>query len=210
MNFIRRIFKRKQFKPQPRQLRIDGVKTTLTPTPDDAELAAQALLETLASDNGSRRNKGNNGNVSSATIPAQLLSAISFISAGHKKDSAGHKKDSAGHKDAQYYRNLSEKIRAAHDQERRAAMRYVAYCEQELSSALRHQTSALSPQTSDIAELERGLYKHQDAVEREGGELLKRWQKCLAEVIVRQMTNNNENENNELNELHENDEAENY
>ena len=216
MNFIRRIFKRKQFKPQPRQLRIDGVKTTLTPTPDDAELAAQALLETLASDNGSRRNKGNKGNVSSATIPAQLLSVISFISAGHKKDSAGHKKDSAGHKkdsagekDAQYYRNLSEKIRAAHDQERRAAMRYVAYCESQITSAIiachtqtfrsenhqtsdiSHQPSDISHQPSDIAELERGLYKHQDAVEREGGELLKRWQKCLALVIVRETINNN-------------------
>ena len=197
------LFRRKQFKPQPKQLRIDGVKTVLTPTPDDAELAATALLETLnnsqypitnkrgkagASDNGSRRKKGNKGNFSiGTTIPAQLLSVISFISAGHKKNSAGHKKDSAGEKDAQYYRNLSEKIRAAHDQERRMAMRYVAYCEEEL----KHQPSDIS----HLTPLERGLYKHQDAVEREGGELLKRWQKCLAEVIVRQMTNNNDNLN---------------
>ena len=220
------LFRRKQFKPQPKQLRIDGVKTVLTAEPDDAELAAQALLETLnnsqypitnkrgkagASDNGSRRKKGNNGNFSvGTTIPAQLLSAISFISAGHKKDSAGEK-------DAQYYRNLSEKIRAAHDQERRMAMRYVAYCEEELKKEdgrrirnatlctfrsekmeeVSHQPSDIiachtqtfrseNHQTSDITELERGLYKFQDCAEREGGELLKRWQKCLALVIMKQ------------------------
>ena len=39
------LFRRKRFKPQPKQLRIDGVKTVLTAEPDDAELAAQALLE---------------------------------------------------------------------------------------------------------------------------------------------------------------------
>jgi hypothetical protein len=79
----------------------------------------------------------------------------------------------------QYYKDLSEKIRIAHEQERRAAMRYVAYCEEEL----KHQPSDISHLTS----LEQGLYQHQNAVEREGGELLKRWQKCLAELTVMEM-----------------------
>ena len=155
MEFFRKIFRRKHFKPQPRQLRIDGIKTPLTPSPDDAELAAQALLETMAVPADSRFNDK----------PIKQLNG--------KKESTPH--------DAAYYRNLSGKIRAAHEAERRAAMRYVAYVEQELSS---HP----SPLTSHLSEIEHGLYKHQDAVEREGGELLKRWQKCLAEVIVRQMT----------------------
>ena len=61
MNFIKKIFRRrKQFKPQPKQLRIDGVKTTLTPTPDDAELAAQALLESRLSPGPSLRGRGVN------------------------------------------------------------------------------------------------------------------------------------------------------
>ena len=110
--------------------------------------------------------------------------------------------------DAAYYQELSGRIKLAHEQERRSAMRYVAYVEQELArvkgerlkvqgSRLRVQDSGLRVQDSSnhepctmnhesesIATLERGLYKHQDAVEREGGELLRRWQKCLAETIL--------------------------
>lgn len=44
MEFFK-IFRRKKQKDQPRQLRVDGIKTELTPAPDDAEIAAQALLE---------------------------------------------------------------------------------------------------------------------------------------------------------------------
>lgn len=87
--------------------------------------------------------------------------------------------------DAAYYQQLSEKIRTAHEQERRSAMRYVAYCEEKLTPDISHQPS-------DIAELERGLYKFQDCAEREGGELLKRWQKCLAECLLLEMRNSNE------------------
>ena len=47
MIFNNRIFKRcREAKPQP--LRVNGTKTTLTPEPDDAEIAAQALLESLS------------------------------------------------------------------------------------------------------------------------------------------------------------------
>ena len=160
MEFFKKIFRRrKQFNPQPKQLRIDGVKTTLTPKPDDAEIAAQALLESLSPDHSPKgRGEGRDNDIT--------------------KYRNNDKEESAPH-DADYYRDLSEKIRTAHEQERRAAMRYVAYCEAQITSAISHQPS-------DIATLERGLYQHQDAVEREGGELLKRWQKCLALVIMKQ------------------------
>lgn len=163
MNFIKKIFcRRKQFKPQPKQLRIDGVKATLTPTPDDAELAAQALLESrIYGDKTQRRKK--------QPLPQPIP----------KKE---------GERDAEYYRQLSEKIKESHEQERHAAMRHVAYCEEKLTSDISHQPS-------DIATLEHGLFKHQDTVEREGGDLLKRWQKCLAECLLLEMKNNNDNLN---------------
>jgi len=159
-----------------RTLRIDGVKTALTPTPDDAELAAQALLESrIYGDKEQRRD-------------------------GRRKKEDGRRKhqpsdishQTSGVRDAQYYRELSDRIRATHEQDMHAATRYVAYVE----SCLSHQplpkkegeSSAVEHQPSDFAELEHGLFKHQDTVEREGGELLKRWQKCLAECILRQMT----------------------
>jgi hypothetical protein len=33
--------------------------------------------------------------------------------------------------------------------------------------------------------MEQGLYLLQDCAEREGGELMKRWQHCLADVLVK-------------------------
>jgi hypothetical protein len=151
MNFIKKIFcRRKQFKPQPRQLRIDGVKTTLTPTPDDADLAAQALLESrIYGDKEQRRKK--------QPLPQPIP----------KKE---------GERDAEYYRQLSEKIKESREHDARMATRYVAYVEEQLKD-----------QASDIATLEHGLFKHQDTVEREGGELLRRWQKCLAECLLLEM-----------------------
>ena len=156
MIFFKKIFHRKREKknePQPKQLRIDGIKTTLTPAPDDAELAAQALLETTAVPADSRFNDK----------PVKRLN--------EKKESTPH--------DTAYYRSLGEKIRASKAAERRLTMRYLAYCEQQLESPLF---------TGSLDEIERELYKRQDIAERERGELLKRWQHCLAEVIVRQMS----------------------
>lgn len=150
MNFIKKIFcRRKQFKPQPRQLRIDGVKTTLTPTPDDAELAAQALLESRIYGDKTQRKAAQKVKPQQGT--------------------------------AEYYQDLSEKIKESHAADARMATRFVAYVEEQLKE-----------QTSDFAELEHGLFKWQDTVEREGGDLLKRWQKCLAECIVRQMVHDEE------------------
>ena len=166
MNFIRRIFKRKEFKPQPKQLRIDGCKTSMTATPDDAELAAQALLESRIYGDKEQRKAAKKRQPSlRATLRPSGQRTI------RHQTSSTH--------DAQYYQELSEKIKESHEHDARMATRYVAYCEQDLSSAISHQPS-------DIATLEHGLFKHQDTVEREGGDLLKRWQKCLAECIIRQ------------------------
>lgn len=151
MNFLKYIKKGKAREPKP--LRIKGVTTELTPEPDDAELAAQALLESLASP---KREQA-------------------------RTDSEDRKKDGTGQRDAGYYRSLADTIREAHEAEARAAMRYVAYCEQELPTA----------NIETLAQLERGLYRYTDTVEREKGDLKARWQHCLADVIVKQMQNEN-------------------
>lgn len=135
-----------------RTLRIDGTKITLTPKPDDAELAAQALLE-------SRIKRPTHG-------PSPKGRGV------NRKHADGT---------PEYYKDLSEKIKAAHEQERRAAMRYVSYVEEQLSTPLSTQGGAGG------GSLERGLYQHQNAIEREGGELKQRWQKCLAELTVMEM-----------------------
>ena len=129
-----------------RTLRIDGVKAPeMTAKPDDAELAAQALLE-----HKSQPKK-----------------------AGEKKTKAKQPKEGT----AEYYQQMSSKIKAAHEQEARDAQRYLAYTEQELKE---------SPSMDQLIEIESGLYQYQDAAEREGGELKKRWQRCLAQVMVLQ------------------------
>ena len=170
MRFFK-IYRKKKMKDPVRTLRIDGVKTTLTPKPDDAELAAQALLESrIERPTPSPSPKGRGVN---------------------RKHADGT---------PEYYQDLSEKIRIAHEQDRRAAMRYVAYVEAQLKkedgrrqmedgSAVA--TSTLYTLNSTLSDLERGLYAHQDAIEREGGELKRRWQKCLATVIMLEMQRTN-------------------
>jgi len=168
MEFFKKIFRRKreaQTKPQP--LRIEGCKTTLTPKPDEAELAAQALLESL-SDDTCQRSKDKSQRPETLDLRPQT---------------------SDRPKDAAYYRDLSEKIRKARAAEKRQAMRFVAYAEQQLESPLF---------TGELDDIERELYRLQDVAEREGGELLRRWQHCLAECIVKQMSSNgNLNDNEE-------------
>lgn len=131
---------------QPKQLRIDGIKTELTPAPDDAELAAQALLEAHA-DKSKKTHKRKD-----AKEPAQGS--------------------------PEYYKQLAERIKKARAAEARRAKRFLTYAEQQLDSPLF---------TDEVGDIERELYKLQDVAEREGGELLKRWQHCLAECTVRQM-----------------------
>lgn len=154
------MFRRKEFKPQPRQLRIDGVKTEMTPEPDGAEIAAQALLETMAEASGGDTPKG----------------AGRFTRRNNGKGDGSPR-------DAAYYRRLADRIRQAHDEARLRAMRFIAFCEQELKKPDLPLTGEGS-----LAMLEAELYKRIDTVEREQGDLRRRWQHCLAEVIVRQMT----------------------
>lgn len=82
-----------------------------------------------------------------------------------------------------YYQVLAERIREGQAMEERAATRWIAYCEQQLTlpSLSGHGS------TERLAALERGLYERMDVIDRVGGELKRRWQHCLAEVVVRQM-----------------------
>ena len=118
------------------------MSTKMTPQPDDAELAAQALLEHMSEPKGKKPKK-----------------------AAQPKEGT-----------PEHYQQLSGKIKEAHAQEARDAQRYLAYTEQELKE---------NPSMEQLIEIERGLYQHQDAAEREGGELKKRWQHCLADVLVK-------------------------
>lgn len=142
--------------PQP--LRIEGTKPApLTAEPDDAELAAQALLETLASPE-QNRNKDipeyrNNGKQNGKT---------------------------AQPRDASYYHSLADRIRTARTAEARLVMRLLAAVEEQLAEP----TALYKGQWGDT---ERKLYRAMDVAEREGGELHRRWQHCLANVLVRRM-----------------------
>lgn len=154
MDFFKKIFRRKREKkdePKPQPLRIEGCKTTLTPKPDDAELAAQALLE----------------NIKHETLD------IKHSATAKKEPQQGT---------VEYYQQLSNRIRQAHDEARLRAMRFVAFCEQELKKPDLPLTGEGS-----LAMLEAELYKRIDTVEREQGDIKRRWQHCLADIIVRRM-----------------------
>ena len=149
--------------PQP--LRIEGVKPApLTAEPDDAELAAQALLESLASPKQHR----NNG--------------ITEYRNNEKQDGKADRP-----RDAAYYHALADRIRTARTAEARLTMRLLASVEEQLSEP----TALYKGQWGDT---ERKLYRAMDVAEREGGELHRRWQHCLANVLVRQLEEERENE----------------
>ena len=136
--------------PQP--LRIEGVKPALlTAEPDDAELAAQALLESMANPH-----------------PASPRG-------GEKETSP-----SGDERGAAYYHALADRIRTTRSAEARLVMRLLASVEEQLAEP----TALYKGQWGDT---ERKLYRAMDVAEREGGELHRRWQHCLANVLVRQM-----------------------
>ena len=169
MNFFKRIFHRKRERDV-RPLRIEGVKTSLTKTPDEQELAAQALLESLGSDKRKVKTASKREQNGARTSSAEREQARPQGKSGQPAKGT-----------PEYYRTLSTKIRESRAAEARLTMRYLAYCEEQL---------ALPKElyVGQIAEMEVELYKRQTIAEREGGELLRRWQHCLAEVIVRQMS----------------------
>lgn len=89
------------------RLRVEGATTTLTPEPDDAELAAEALLQSMG---GGKNEK--------------------------MKKSKNEKKNSQPIKDKAYYEQLAKRMQEGHEMEARITMRFVAYCEQELKNPL--------------------------------------------------------------------------
>lgn len=146
LNKIKKAFqKEEQTDAQP--LHIEGVAPApITPEPDEAEVAAQALLESMSQ---------------------------------QKKEKKEEKPEEGT---AAYYEGLADRIRQAHDAATLRVMRFVAYCEQQL-----RKPNVPATGKDSLALMEVELYKRIDTVEREGGELKKRWQRCLAEIIVRQM-----------------------
>ena len=174
-----------QAAPQP--LRIEGTTPApLTPEPDDAELAAQALLEIL-----SKR-------------PSRPTPDPSLRGRGVDTNKRGHKRKGkhADHSDddtaaevttprpdregpgggSAYYRHLAHKIRQAREAQRLRVVRFLAFCEQEL-----RKPHLPAYGDGSLGLLEAELYKRLDIVEHEGGELKRRWQHCLATVTVRLM-----------------------
>lgn len=154
-----KIFRRRQGKEEGLPLRVEGVTITLTPEPDEAEEAAEALL-TAKADVRSKKEEGRG----KKPQPSDLSHQTS--------------------KSKAYYQRIAQRIREGREMEARMTMRLVAYCEQELKNPLLPE--------GRIAGLESSLYERLDIVEREGGELKKRWQHCLAEVTVRVMGVRNE------------------
>ena len=158
MNFLKIFHHRKrEHKTSPQPFRIEGTTTHLTPRPDDAELAAQALLEMMCDG----RRKKDDGRRKKRDVEPQPSNISHQPSSPH---------------DAAYYRELAKRIR----EDTRLARRFLAYAEEKLR--INGWQAA-----GELSEIEQGLYPLQGCVEREGGELKKRWQHCLADVIVMQM-----------------------
>jgi len=155
MTIFKKIFRRKADNPLPTgggreeaaPLRIEGIpEAPFTAEPDDAELAAQAVLEMMAN----QSNRSNRSNQSNRTTA--------------------------------YYQQLADRIREAHAKAARQATRFIYNCELMLQN--RHLPLYGG---GSVQMLETELYKRIDIIEREGGELKRRWQHCLAEVTVRLM-----------------------
>lgn len=105
---LKDLFHRKKQQPrqEPKPLRIEGIDPApLTPEPDEAELAAQALLEMMSQDAGNETPSSHDNG----------------------KADAPH--------DAVYYRQLADRMRQAHESGRIRTMRFVAFVEQELEKA---------------------------------------------------------------------------
>jgi len=185
---IKKYFRRKAATQTPQQkgqgvepvpLRIEGVKPApLTPESDDAELAAQALLESMCDGRSKmedvREVAADAHQPIPADAPTRSLSAIS-----HQPSV----------RDAAYYRRLADRIRLARDQATLRTMRFVTWCEQELEKR-----DLPIEGKGSLAQMEVELYKRIDTIERVDGELKHRWQHCLANVIVRRMKEERENE----------------
>ena len=113
-----------------------------------------------------------------AEIAAETL-LDGMIRLGRKKAGGRVKHSHSGDiRDAAYHQQLSERMRAVRAAETIGVLRFLAYAEEKL---LR------SREEDALTEIERGLYDRMDIVDRDGGDLKKRWQHALAEVTVRLM-----------------------
>ena len=149
----------------PQTLKIDGVgEAPMTMEADNAELAAQALLEVMLDKQKRRRKKSD---------------------VSDKSETSGKSVESGKPNTLQtseYYHQLSDRIRKAYASSRQRTLRFLCYCEQQL----RNQDIPLYGADSlNIMQAE--LYKRIDVIDREGGDIKARWQHCLAEVTLRQM-----------------------
>ena len=172
MKLIKKIFRRRQREQQPPQpLRIEGIgDAPLTPEPDDAELAAQAVLELMCDVRGKMydvRSKKEDGRGKPSDIK-------------HHPSAIEHQPSDIH--DTAYYHQLADRIRKAHEAAPLRTMRFLAYCEQTLAQP---DIPVTGPNSLQLIEAE--LFKRIDIIEREGGELKRRWQHCLADVTVRLM-----------------------
>ena len=181
---IKRLFKHKHTTPLPTgegsgvglPLRIEGVKPApLTPEPDDAELAAQALLESMCD----VRSKKEDGRCKMEDVRSKMEDVNHQSSAISHHTSKSHH-PSKSHHTSEYYHALADRIRTARSAEARLTMRLLASVEEQLAEP----TALYKGQWGDT---EHKLYRAMDIAEREGGELKSRWQHCLANVIVRRM-----------------------
>ena len=161
MNILGNIFKRKASYPQEEKgqkakpLRIEGVAPApMTPEPDDAEIAAQAVLELMIQKEAGRTSDS--------------------LQDGQQPHSE--------ERDAAYYEKLASRMRKAREQQRQQAIRFIAFCEEQLKK-----TDLPVHGSNSLELIEAELYKRIDVVEREKGDLKRRWQHCLAEVTVRLM-----------------------
>lgn len=166
----------------PRSLAIEGIPPApMTAEPDDAELATQALLDSLAEmvreKRSSRKRRHAQQDSHRGDKPRGKDGKASQGEANMSADAG-----SEPVRDAHYYKVLAERIREAHRTAALRAMRFVYNCEQELQ---RPDLPYYGPKSLQLLEAE--LYKRIDIIEREGGELKRRWQHCLAEVTVRLM-----------------------
>ena len=198
LDAIKKLFKRKHTTPlptgmgqgvEPVPLRIEGVKPApLTAEPDDAELAAQALLESMV--NEELRMKNEEGLARRPEGESQFATAQEKSTKGTAQPhqpSALSPQPSKSHHTSEYYHALADRIRTARTAEARLVMRLLASVEEQLAEP----TALYKGQWADT---ERKLYRAMDIIEREGGTLKSRWQHCLANVLVRQMEEERENE----------------
>lgn len=167
---IKNLFHRKRKEPDEPQTVEGAERVPMTAEPDEAELAAQALLEVMIERKAAKRK----------TKKASRKSKKPEVQSNEKAD--GKTENPADLQTAEHYHQLAERIRLAYDTSRRRTQRFLSFCEQELQ---RRDIPAYGK--GSIALLEAELYKRIDIVEREGGELKKRWQNCLAEVTLRLM-----------------------